>query len=106
VGKFLKTCTYQRMTPAASREVGEVTERQCIRENMLAHGITARVRVERYGKGGAGVPLGSTDCVSHPPPQNTILPPCRLFNCRGMEPQLCRYVFMLVLRWTHSQSLA
>jgi len=48
VGKFLKTCTYQRMTPAASREIGEVTERQCKLENMLAHGITARVRMERY----------------------------------------------------------
>jgi sulfopropanediol 3-dehydrogenase len=48
VGKFLKTCTYQRMTPEASRAVGEVTERQCIRENMLAHAITARVRMERY----------------------------------------------------------
>jgi sulfopropanediol 3-dehydrogenase len=48
VGKFLKTCTYQRMTPAASREVGAVTERQCARERMLAHGITARVRVDRY----------------------------------------------------------
>ena len=49
VGKFLKTCTYQRMTPEASIETGEVTERQCILENMLAHGITARVRVDRYG---------------------------------------------------------
>jgi sulfopropanediol 3-dehydrogenase len=49
VGKFLKTCTYQRMTPEASVEVGEVTERQCNLEHMLAHGITARVRVERYG---------------------------------------------------------
>jgi sulfopropanediol 3-dehydrogenase len=48
VGKFLKTCTYQRMTPAASREVGAVTERQCTVERMLAHAITARVRVERY----------------------------------------------------------
>ena len=48
VGKFLKTCTYQHMTPAASREIGEVTERQCNLEHMLAHGITARVRVERY----------------------------------------------------------
>ena len=48
VGKFLKTCTFQRMTRAASREVGEVTERQCEREHMLAHGITARIRVERY----------------------------------------------------------
>ena len=48
VGKFLKTCTYQRMTRAASREVGAVTERQCNLEHMLAHGITAKVRVERY----------------------------------------------------------
>jgi sulfopropanediol 3-dehydrogenase len=48
VGKFLKTCTYQRMTPEASREVGEVTERQCNIERMLAHGITAAVRVKRY----------------------------------------------------------
>lgn len=48
VGKFLKTCTYQMMTPEASREVGEVTERQCNIERMLAHGITAKVRVERY----------------------------------------------------------
>ena len=48
VGKFLKTVTYQKMTPAASRLIGEVTERQCSVERMLAHGITARVRVERY----------------------------------------------------------
>ena len=48
VGKFLKTCTYQRMTPAASREIGEITERQCHVEHMPAHSITARVRVERY----------------------------------------------------------
>ena len=48
VGKFLKTCTYQRMTPEASREVGEVTERQCNVERMLAHAITARRRVDRY----------------------------------------------------------
>ena len=51
VGKFLKTCTYQRMTPAASREIGEIVERQCKVEHMLAHGITARVRVERYAEG-------------------------------------------------------
>jgi sulfopropanediol 3-dehydrogenase len=48
VGKFLKTVTYQRMSREASREIGEVTERQCVVERMLAHGITARVRVERY----------------------------------------------------------
>lgn len=52
VGKFLKTCTYQQMTPAASREVGQVTERQCNAERMLAHAITARVRVDRYQAAG------------------------------------------------------
>jgi sulfopropanediol 3-dehydrogenase len=56
VGKFLKTCTYQRMTPEASVETAAVTERQCELENMLAHAITARVRIERY----AGAPA-STD---------------------------------------------
>jgi sulfopropanediol 3-dehydrogenase len=50
VGKFLKTVTWQRCTPAASRRIGEITERQCKVENMLAHGITARVRVDRYAK--------------------------------------------------------
>jgi sulfopropanediol 3-dehydrogenase len=48
VGKFLKTCTYQRMSPEASRHIGAVTERQCNVERMLAHAITARVRVDRY----------------------------------------------------------
>jgi sulfopropanediol 3-dehydrogenase len=50
VGKFLKTVTYQRMTREASVEVGRVTERQCNAERMLAHAITARVRVERYSR--------------------------------------------------------
>jgi sulfopropanediol 3-dehydrogenase len=50
VGKFLKTCTYQRMTPEASIKIGEVTDRQCMVERMEAHAITARVRVERYAK--------------------------------------------------------
>ena len=50
VGKFLKTCTYQHMTAKASIETGEVTERQCELENMLAHAITARVRVDRYSR--------------------------------------------------------
>ncbi|MGH9162220.1 MAG: histidinol dehydrogenase [Vicinamibacteraceae bacterium] len=53
VGKFLKTCTYQRMTPEASIETGQVTERQCELEHMLAHAITARVRVDRYAQGQA-----------------------------------------------------
>ena len=50
VGKFLKTVTFQKMTPEASIEVGEVTARQCEVERMPAHGITATVRIKRYGK--------------------------------------------------------
>lgn len=48
VGKFIKTVTYQKMTGAASRIIGEVTERQCRVEGMLAHGLTAKARVEKY----------------------------------------------------------
>ncbi|HZY74034.1 MAG TPA: histidinol dehydrogenase [Edaphobacter sp.] len=48
IGKFLKTCTYQRMTEAASVQTGEVTDRQCVLEGMVAHALTARKRVERY----------------------------------------------------------
>jgi len=48
VGKFLKTVTYQRMTREASVEIGEVTSRQCQAERMLAHALTADIRVRRY----------------------------------------------------------
>lgn len=48
VGKFLKTCTYQYMTAAASLETAEVTERQCLLEGMHAHAVTARARINRY----------------------------------------------------------
>ncbi|WP_437226844.1 histidinol dehydrogenase [Planctomicrobium sp. SH661] len=48
VGKFLKTCTYQKMTPQASIKVGEVTSRQCHVERMLAHALTADIRVKRF----------------------------------------------------------
>ena len=50
VGKFLKTVTFQKMTPEASIKVGKVTARQCEVERMLAHGITATVRTKRYAK--------------------------------------------------------
>jgi len=50
VGKFLKTVTFQKMTPEASIAVGEVTARQCKVERMLAHGITATVRTQRFAK--------------------------------------------------------
>jgi sulfopropanediol 3-dehydrogenase len=50
VGKFVKTVTYQWATKEASRKIAEVCERACNYENMLAHGISCNVRVEKYGK--------------------------------------------------------
>ncbi|MDR0313419.1 MAG: histidinol dehydrogenase [Treponema sp.] len=48
VGKFIKTVTYQKMTKAASIEIGKVTDRQCSIERMLAHGLTAQIRIKKY----------------------------------------------------------
>lgn len=48
VGKFLKTVTYQKMSKEASVRIGEVTARQCRVERMLAHAITADMRVRKY----------------------------------------------------------
>ena len=51
VGKFLKTCTYQRvLTDAASAAVGEVCSRLCHMENFAGHGEQANLRVRRYGQ--------------------------------------------------------
>lgn len=47
-GKFMKTVTYQRMTPAASYEFAPVAARQCETEHLLAHKLTADVRRKRY----------------------------------------------------------
>jgi sulfopropanediol 3-dehydrogenase len=48
VGKFLKTVTYQRCTPEASRRIAEVCARQCRVENFEGHARTCDLRVERY----------------------------------------------------------
>ncbi len=51
VGKFLKTCTYQRVTTdEASARIGEVCSRLCHMENFAGHGEQANLRVRRYGK--------------------------------------------------------
>ncbi|MGP8051189.1 MAG: histidinol dehydrogenase [Desulfobaccales bacterium] len=50
VGKFVKTVTYQWATKEASRKIAVVCERACEYENMLAHAISCKVRVEKYGK--------------------------------------------------------
>jgi sulfopropanediol 3-dehydrogenase len=55
VGKFLKTCTYQKvLTDQASARIGEVCSRLCILEGFSAHAEQANVRVRRYG--GRNVP--------------------------------------------------
>jgi sulfopropanediol 3-dehydrogenase len=55
VGKFLKTCTYQKvLTDEASAKIGEVCSRLCILEGFVAHAEQANIRVRRYG--GRNVP--------------------------------------------------
>ncbi len=50
VGKFLKTCTYQKvMTDEASAKIGEYCSRLCVLEGFLGHAEQANVRVRRYG---------------------------------------------------------
>ncbi|MDX2142491.1 MAG: histidinol dehydrogenase [Rhodospirillaceae bacterium] len=50
VGKFIKTCTYQRVTPAASVVVGEYCSRLCALEGFMGHKEQADIRIRRYGK--------------------------------------------------------
>jgi sulfopropanediol 3-dehydrogenase len=53
VGKFLKTCTYQKvLTDEASALVGEYCSRLCHMENFAGHGEQANLRVRRYGTRG------------------------------------------------------
>jgi sulfopropanediol 3-dehydrogenase len=52
-GKFIKTVTYQRLTPQASRRIAPTMGRLCHAEGMLAHEITAKVRFNRYPAGNA-----------------------------------------------------
>jgi sulfopropanediol 3-dehydrogenase len=50
VGKFLKTCTYQKVTTdQASALIGEYGSRLCHMENFAGHGEQANLRVRRYG---------------------------------------------------------
>ena len=50
VGKFIKTCTFQRLTPEASAMVGEYCSRLCALEGFSGHQEQADIRVRRYGK--------------------------------------------------------
>ncbi|WP_060981470.1 histidinol dehydrogenase [Vibrio splendidus] len=48
VGKFIKTCTYQRVTESASLKVGEYCSRLCALEGFAGHKEQADIRVRRY----------------------------------------------------------
>ncbi|OCT12213.1 histidinol dehydrogenase [Paenibacillus pectinilyticus] len=50
VGKFLKTCTYQRCTQEASSLVGAYVSRLCEIENFMGHKEQADLRVRRFGQ--------------------------------------------------------
>lgn len=57
VGKFLKTCTFQRInTDAAATMIGEYCSRLCALEGFVGHGEQANIRVRRFG--GRNVPYG------------------------------------------------
>jgi len=49
VGKFIKTCTFQRVTEEASVIVGEYCSRLCAAEGFAGHKEQADIRVRRYG---------------------------------------------------------
>ena len=63
VGKFLKTCTYQRvLTDQASTMIGEYCSRLCALEGFAGHGEQANIRVRRYG--GRNIPYaGKAEAV-------------------------------------------
>ncbi|TGV54065.1 histidinol dehydrogenase [bacterium M00.F.Ca.ET.141.01.1.1] len=55
VGKFLKTCTYQRiLTDEASALIGQYGSRLCLMEGFVGHAEQANIRVRRYGRKNVG----------------------------------------------------
>ncbi|MEL7536418.1 MAG: histidinol dehydrogenase [Pseudomonadota bacterium] len=48
VGKFIKTCTYQRVAPEATATIGEYCSRLCELEGFAGHQAQADLRVARY----------------------------------------------------------
>ena len=59
VGKFLKTCTYQRvLTDEAAATIGAYCSRLCALEGFVGHGEQANIRVRRYG--GRNIPYGGS----------------------------------------------
>lgn len=49
VGKFMKTCTYQKVSSEASAMLGDYCSRLCALEGFAGHQAQADLRVKRYG---------------------------------------------------------
>ena len=64
VGKFLKTCTYQRATEEGSVMVGEYCSRLCAMEGFAAHKEQADIRLRRF----AGSNIQGLDSLPTPRP--------------------------------------
>ena len=65
VGKFMKTCTYQKiLTDEASVKIGEYCSRLCALEGFSGHGEQANIRLRRYG--GQNIePYGVAEKLEH-----------------------------------------
>lgn len=50
VGKFLKTCTYQRLTEEGTRRIAPTIAAICEAEHFGGHALTATMRLERVGQ--------------------------------------------------------
>ena len=48
VGKFLKTCTYQKVSPEATASIGRYCSRLCALEGFWGHKAQADLRVRRW----------------------------------------------------------
>src|SRR5260370_10392451 len=79
VGKFLKTCTYQKVvTDEASAIIGEYCSHLCALEGFAGHGEQANIRVRRYGGGGgpfcrpAARPAGAGPSGRASPPPSRV----------------------------------
>jgi sulfopropanediol 3-dehydrogenase len=58
VGKFMKTCTYQRvLTDEASAMIGAYCSRLCMLEGFAGHAEQANIRLRRYG--GRNIPYAT-----------------------------------------------
>ncbi|SIN65326.1 sulfopropanediol 3-dehydrogenase [Parasphingorhabdus marina DSM 22363] len=65
VGKFLKTCTYQKvLSDEATTMMGEYCSRLCALEGFAGHGEQANIRVRRYG--GRNVPYAGAATPREP----------------------------------------